>query len=1063
MGRLKPKKIISAVTALAMLAVTAVSRHFALPISADEPEISSENSISGVDSRVMTSSLELLDDDFNHATVDWEISGAKSEAVTGLDRLPYSVYEGSRSLLLTSTSTGREKKIVLKKSSSLLENTEKLTYYSATVWCPEGTENASLTLSIEAKSGKSTTSAGISGKGWQTVFFELAGSGLSGKARSLTLTLSAEFDGEFYCLLDMCGGTESGSALLGARYMAPAITAVGCAMSESKGIYSISLNGIGQYIEAANPYVTDFSGGTGIRVSFKNSSNCRSLTLYYTTLSSPEYSERLSVTEAVPKGDGTVSVTFPIPSSYIGKFRIEFNGYASGEAELLSISPAVCHVAAPTVGSINECEIERNKRSILIKGNVSDEYSELYSDSPVYLYSLEPWEEISSITTGRTAIAETLLTGNGFTFSVPISESRDELYKKYAVMIYHSGQLVRIGSPISVTNPEILAENTASFSSGSIKGSYPIENSPVLDGISYTAVEVLFSDLLDVGEGEAMLYRSGNSSFSFSREYVSALDKKMQDYRQLGINVIFILRAGYSDDASVGSLIEHPSSSGGESAAFNTVTADGVAVIRGVASFLAERYSSLGGITSNACGYTVGIGINNSADSYNMGDVSLDRLIRAYAAAFRLVYTAVRSVSPEASVYLPLTSDWDSNMTVGQTSAFDAKTTLLVFAERISEGGDLEWKLSFDPYSGKDRLFWEESTEKELSENAENVSVSNIEVLTDFMNREKLLFDGTSRNIILLEGEPHSPADSNEYIRLSADYACCYLKLSGREFSHITAFIPAHPVNYENTLKYIDTNLFSESTGYVSELVGGDIFEKLVSSASSGTGRYVSETKLLSAVPSSVKGESVLFGFSENTSGWKPLSNCISLKSGTSLGERSSLLSVRFSAADTETYRGIDNRFEKPLDLSAAEYIGFDLQAAVLPEGTDEIEVTLVIWSGQSFISSSGIIKAGQWSTVVADISGFSRASSCDRISILIKGANGKDVGEPTVLIGDIRVMSLKHSGEVLESVMRPNGDDQKEKTVSVLTVSAVGGLLLLAGGIELSRIYKRKRQNSGE
>lgn len=54
---------------------------------------------------------------------------------------------------------------------------------------------------------------------------------------------------------------------------------------------AVTLSGEGQYIEALSPVVNDFSGGTGLRVRLKNSSSCRSLTLYYTTISSSEYSD----------------------------------------------------------------------------------------------------------------------------------------------------------------------------------------------------------------------------------------------------------------------------------------------------------------------------------------------------------------------------------------------------------------------------------------------------------------------------------------------------------------------------------------------------------------------------------------------------------------------------------------------------------------------------------------------------------------------------------------------------------------------------------------------------
>ncbi len=1013
--------------------------------------------LTGVDSRVLTGCLDVVEDDFNRATVDWTVTGASPEAVTGLDVAPYSVYEGSRSLLLTSENYTAGEEIVLSKKPDRLSDPGHYSCYSLTVWVPESAGNVLVSLTITAKGGTYTSSSPVSSGGWQTVFFDFTEKKISGKASSLTVSLTASQSGSFRFLVDMVGASLSDKAVLHARYLTPEYKVSGCTLTENSGIFSVGLSGSNPYVEAEAPYVTDFSGGAGIRVRLINNSSCRSLTLYYTSLSSTEYSEKLSLTCDIPEGNGIVSCTFPIPDSYIGKFRIVFDGTCSGNIELLSVSPALCYTVPSTAGEITDCTVSNDRKNIVVKGQIDTAEAEKYSDSPLYLYELDLWEEPNSVSTDRAAVSETRLNGSGFTFSVPLSAQKSELYKKYAVMVYYSGSLVQIGTPISVTNPEVLSSDKINFSGGSIKGCYPAAGSPVLDGISHTAVEIRLEEIMTLGVTGIMTHTTGNVTCTLDAGYVEKLDNLMTEYQSCGINVLFILRSGYSDDISLSSVINHPSASGGKASAFNTTSEEGIGSLRAVCDFLAIRYSTASGITSNAEGFVVGAGINDAANHYNMGEANLTQLTRAYSAAFRTVYNAVKSVSSEVSVYLPLAGEWYSSLTIGQTSAFDARTMLEAFAACISAGGNIGWKLSYDVYEGNGLLYWED-THSDMTEEAGRITVPNLEVLISFLNRENFLYGSSVRNVVILETEPEEVSDANEYIKLSADFVCSYLHLSDRIFSSVTAFIPAHPVDYKDTLRHIDTNRFSEITDYVKELAGEELFESLTSSFAAG--RYVSESKAATVIPSAVKGETVLFDFSGDEAGWSALIHCAALRGGASLGDKNGLLSARFSFAGADEYRGLDNRFEKPIDLSVAEYIGFEFQAAVLPEGVDSLEISVMLWSGNNYSISSCTVSAGVWSTVVADVTAFPRSSSCDRMSILIRGTDGQDIGEPTVLIGNIRAMSTTRSGDALQSAIRPPDDGDTTPTVTVYTVAVIGAVLVFSAGAELVRIRTRKKMN---
>ena len=1014
--------------------------------------------LSGVDSRLLSNVISVVEDDFNRATVDWTVKGAKAEAVTDLTVSPYSVYEGSRSLLLKNDNYTQGKEISITKSPKKLSELEKAKYFTVTVWSSYNVKNFDLGLSLNASEKNYSQTVSLAGGGWKTVFFDLRGSGLSGKASSLKLSVSSSESGDVKFLFDLFGVINDENNIIGAKYLSEKYDSFGCSVLQTNESILVSLSGNGQYIEATSPYLTEFGGGTGIKISLINSSSCRKIKLYYTTPDSTEYNENHSVFCAVPEGMGKVSCTFPIPDSHIEKFMIVFDGHCSGNIEIVSVTPTPCYTPSSTIGEISECVVEKDRKKISIKGQI--DYSEIlkYSDCPIYLYELEPWAEISSVTALEPKISETYLNGSKFSFSVPVSDDRDELFKKYVVMANYLGNLVQIGNPVSMTNPEIFSENKIDFNKESIKGIYSADRASVLDGIAHTAVEIRLEEIISLGDLGIVSHKIGDFTCTFDGEYVNKLDELMKEYENCGINVNFILKAGYTDDISLSSLINHPKSAGGNLSAFNTASNDGISVLRAVSDFLAKRYSSNFGVTANAEGFVVGVGINNSSENYNMGKVDLTQLANEYSVALRTVYNAVKSVSSGVSVYMPLSGEWNLSMLVSQTDNFDGKSVLDAVSSCISYGGDINWKLSYDVFSGNEAFYWE-NLSADISEDANRITISNLEALTQFLKREEYLYNGLERDMILLETSQKKAEDENEYIRLSADFVCSYLKLQNRNFASVTAFIPARDINYNNSFKYIDTNRASDTIQYVKELVGERIFGSL-SAVSLKSKRNISEKKAFSVIPSAVKGETVLFKFDENENGWSPLVNCASLKGNVSLAENHGILSARFSPSEAAQYRGIDRRFESEFDLSAAEYIGFEVQMAVLPDGVDSVEVSLVLWSGDNYSVSSTELKAGEWSTFVAETSDFSKISSCDRMSILVKGIDGQDIGEPTLLIGNIRAMSSTYSADALESAIKPADDtDNSLPTVSIYAVVAVSALIVLLIGVEIGRIIKR-RQN---
>ncbi len=1004
------------------------------------------------DARVLLNAIDVMEDDFNHATVDWTVTGGQAEAITQLNRAPYGAFEGSRSLCLRAEGGS----VTLERKPTTLTSLEYLRFFTATVWAEADAGNAAATLTVTTKRGSYEVTRFFTAGRWQVLFFALPETLPEGAVTSLSLTLTGEKEGATF-LLDCVGGMWDGNDPFMVRHLAPVYTAVGCQMTVTpRDSMLLTLSGSGQYLETDAPALTDFSGGVGLRVRLINRSTCRSLTLRYTTLSQTEYTEKRSLTVAIPEGDGVVSCLFSFPEAFVGRFRLEFDGMPLGEMEILSVAAVPCYTGTPSYGTVSECLIGRNGTTVSVKGKIDEADVERYADCPLYLYELAPWEESNAITTSRTAVGEATLNGADFSFSIPLSKDEEELYTKYAVMIYDGGALIPVGQPRFITNPEALAEDTASVALPSGKGYWPLTGDYLFDGVSYTAVEIRLDRLLSFGE-DALTYTVGGETRTFDANYVAELDRRMAEYEACGVSVYGILRVASSSDLSKNELLCHPAGTGGTYAAFNTVSREGILTLRAVAAFLTERYATPTGVSDALVGFTVGSSVNEAADQYRMGYVSLSTFAKVYGNALRTVYNAARSVSSGMEIYMPLGGDWYHAGTTAQRAAFDASSVLDAVGSYLSQSGDIGWKLSYDIEPPAGTYAWE-IADPDLSCEAPRITAANLEALIRALSREVLLDKGALRSVLLLETEPHGAEDDNRRIRLSADYVYTYLRLATRAFAAVKTYIPAHPVDYNDAFRYLDTTRFREVTAFAAELMGETAFDTLVGEATAAPRRYVGENRAVTVIPSAVKGEKAIFDFSTDADGWYGRIGCASLKGGTALEGQSGLLSVRLSALAPDVWRGVAVDFDAPLDLSEAPYLGFRFRSAVLPEGVKTLELAVVVTAGEATQISTLTVTAGAETEVVADLTAFPGRSACDGMAVYVRGLNGQDIGEPTLLLGAVRVMSETYSGEHLNDIIRhPSEETEQEDTVTLTTVVAVAAVGILALIAETVRLIKRR------
>ncbi len=973
----------------------------------------------GVDPSVFGWAVDDIEDDFNLGLSEWTANKGSTECISEMTHAPYSPYEGSHSLKINVGSYTAGEKITLKKTVSTLTETSYYRFIAAAMYIPKEAKGATVTMRLVGSRGTVTDTKSIDAGKWQTVFFETKGLD-AGKASRLEFSFTAESSCDLYIVADSIGGCRSGNDVYAVRYLTDSFEGVGCTVEYDRNV-TVSLRGEGQYIEAKNVADTHFGDGVGMRINMINHTSCRSLTLKYKTDGSPEYDKEIMVD--VPDSDREITLLFKIPEEKITAFALYFNGAASGDIEIISISPSPCFEEMPSMGSITECRIARDLKNIWVKGSIDV----IPTDGKVMLYALMPNEDNSNIANLREPLSETRVKNGEFSFTVPLDRGGDGIFKKYIVAVNTENGITVISEPGYVNNPELLATERTTLPE-SKKGIRPLPDNYVLYGIAQTAIDIDLTELFS-SDGETVSHTVGSITHVFSRNYLDSLDGKMKEYSREDIKVRFVFKN-------------------------STQISGGTDTVRAVTDLLVRRYGSSSGKTDNLVGIVLGTSVNDAYNNYNLGAVTLTEFAREYGAALRTVYNAAVSVTSGFEVSAGLGGIWNSDLAVGQKGSFDARSALEAISDCITAGGDINWKLAYDITPEKGKYAYNELN-SDRGVGAERITAANLETLTEFFSLPPFLYNGASRSILLLGNEERKAVSESEEKFLTADYIYTFLRISDRAMKNISGYIPSHEADHNGALIYVGTDMFLSKSDFASALIGKERFEALTASGSVTDRSYV-ETEAKDELPTGIKGESIIFNLKKKNT-LTPSLNCLSAESGVSYGDREDWGRIRFGEADGDALRGFFLSSPYPLDLSVAPYISFDLIVSSLPEGVDTVKVTVALYSNKNIAVASASVPIDGESKVVCDMSAFKHLSSCDRIGIYITGENGENIGEPMILVSSVKAYSETLSGEKLDGVI--NALAGEGDTVSVYTVINLAIVALASVAVLVLRIVLRNKR----
>lgn len=419
------------------------------------------------------------------------------------------------------------------------------------------------------------------------------------------------------------------------------------------------------------------------------------------------------------------------------------------------------------------------------------------------------------------------------------------LFKKFVIAVKKDGKFVQVSTPKYITNPEAIAKYTSVYQQPSSKKGLLVDPNKLrgneLDdlGVKQAAYNIPVARLLGPTTSSAyptIHYTYNGKTYAFNGQVVAEYDLVFGTLTAKGISTTAIILNNYSP--SYTQLI-HPNARSGSTAPyymFNGAEESGVEYMAAVGTFLAERYSgSKYGRISN---WIIANEINARKEWNYMAQTDVATYVEEYAKGFRVFYTAIKSVSSSARVYMPIDQQWDRN--IKNNPDYDGRDILDEFNRNIKEKGDIDWGLAQHPYNVPltEPRIWKANKLVKHSADTSMITMANIEVLTNYMQQEHFLNESGEVRSILLSEQGYT-STSGEALQAAA-FAYAYYKVEANP--HIDGFLlnrqtdapeevaqglafglnnsgGGHKQIY-NVFKYIDTANHAEYTEFAKSIIG---------------------------------------------------------------------------------------------------------------------------------------------------------------------------------------------------------------------------------------------------
>ncbi len=376
------------------------------------------------------------------------------------------------------------------------------------------------------------------------------------------------------------------------------------------------------------------------------------------------------------------------------------------KSKALTITNADTVISASSSASkITNCKIIKGNK-VEVKAIVKNLVSSY--DTSYYLFSLAPYA--SSIS--RTAIpADEVAKQKGanlehvFYADLNLNTTKSRLFQKYVIAVKDPyGNYAIISKSKFISNPDYIAGKTFPYPQMDSKKGLQVEPTHDSDvdklGIKHATINInmdqLFATANEKKKGQAIPYIHNERTYYFSSKYIGTLDAFTKSYTSRGATCYGVLLMRYRSD-----LLEliHPRArqAGYPYYTINAGSSTSRRYYEALFTFLGNRYANEDATGSQ--GQMVNWILGNEVNIPNMwnyaGDMSITEYGYAYADAFRMLDTAMKSAYSGARCYISLDQNWGAGGNVG----YAGRSLLYYVNVRLNSQGKVPVNVAFHPYA----------------------------------------------------------------------------------------------------------------------------------------------------------------------------------------------------------------------------------------------------------------------------------------------------------------------------------------------------------------------------
>jgi|GEM_PF-3391772 len=378
---------------------------------------------------------------------------------------------------------------------------------------------------------------------------------------------------------------------------------------------------------------------------------------------------------------------------------------------------------------ITSCQVTSSKTEVGVSASVGGSLPS--DDGKLYLFAVPSYATSLS---GYSPVASAAYSSNvSFTTNLNKGTSASVLQSKFYVARLSGGSYMAMSNGFYITNPEQAATNTAAAPTAATKKGLKVLMCDTAIQLasdlncSHVTVDIPLEAFLD-GTGHPYVYEGKTYYFSSGVDGYTAQLRNLKN-RGMVITAVFYLSNTAYTDYILPSAVSGSRFGGAAIYALNTKN-ENRKKLEALFTCLAELWTKDEILVTN---YVYG----NESDQYNVyqysGDVSYATYHEAFAEAFRLFNTCVKSTWANAKTYISLDHNW--NLSWNLSGTYKGIDLVRDFDTDLKRQGGVDWDISMHPYASpeQDPRIWNRAWTVTDSGTSQQITPLNMSYFAKYM------------------------------------------------------------------------------------------------------------------------------------------------------------------------------------------------------------------------------------------------------------------------------------------------------------------------------------------